>query len=100
MLRLPSLQIQIPVANVHSLGQNYPNPFENETNIPFTLWRAEKVNLTLFDVNGRMVKVLVNASKEAGKHTVSITAGSLSKGIYFYRIQAGDFTDVKKLIIW
>ena len=89
-----------PVANVHSLGQNYPNPFEKETNIPFALWRAEKVNLTLFDVSGRTVKVLVNASKEAGKHVVSFNPGSLSKGVYFYRIQAGDFTDVKKLIIW
>ena len=51
----------------YSLGQNYPNPFDNETSIPFTLSKAEKVNLTLFDGNGRMVKVLVNASKEAGQ---------------------------------
>ena len=70
------------------------------TNIPFTLSGAEKVNLTLFDINGRMVKVLVNASKDAGKHVVNFNAASLAKGVYYYRIQAGDFTDVKKLTIW
>ncbi|MEP7377460.1 MAG: Ig-like domain-containing protein, partial [Chitinophagaceae bacterium] len=84
----------------HSLGQNYPNPFNRGTNIPFTISKAEKVNLVLFDINGRAVKVLVNASKDAGSHTVNFDAGSLAKGIYYYRIKAGDFTGVKKLIIW
>ena len=70
------------------------------TNIPFTISKAEKVNLILFDINGRVVKVLVNASKDTGTHAVNFNAGSLAKGIYYYRIQAGDFTDVKKLIIW
>ncbi|MEP7375512.1 MAG: Ig-like domain-containing protein [Chitinophagaceae bacterium] len=84
----------------HSLGQNYPNPFDKGTKIPFTLSGAEKVNLVLFDINGRVVKVLVNASKDAGAYTVNFNAGSLAKGIYYYRIQAGDFNAVKKLIIW
>jgi len=54
----------------------------------------------LFDISGRVVKVLVNASKDVGKHAVNFNGGSLAKGIYYYRIQAGNFTDVKKLIIW
>jgi hypothetical protein len=87
---------------VHSrnLGQNYPNPFKRETNIPFSISKAEKISLLLFDINGRVVKVLVNASKDAGAYTVNFDAGSLSKGIYYYRLQAGDFNAVKKLIIW
>ena len=84
----------------HSLGQNYPNPFIYGTKIPFTLSKTEKVNLILYDINGRIVKVLINASKDAGRHAINFNAGSLSKGIYYYRIQAGDFTDVKKLLIW
>ena len=84
----------------NSLGQNYPNPFENETHIPFTLSATENVKLVLFDMNGRVVKVLVNASKDAGKHLVNFNAGSLAKGIYYYRIEAGEFTDIKKLVIF
>ena len=85
---------------INSLGQNYPNPFHKVTNIPFTISKVEKVNIVLLDISGRVVKVLVNASKDAGTHAVNFNAGSLTKGIYYYRIQAGDFTAVKKLIIW
>jgi hypothetical protein len=84
----------------HNLGQNYPNPFNVGTRIPFTLSKAEKVNVVLLDINGRVVKVVLNALKDAGAHTIDFNAGSMAKGIYYYRIQAGDFTDVKKLIIW
>ncbi len=89
-----------PAVYNYSLGQNYPNPFEKSTVIPFTLSRTERVKLVLYDINGRVVKVLVNASKDAGKHIVNLNAASLAKGIYYYRIHAGHFTDVKKLIIW
>ena len=84
----------------YSLGQNYPNPFTKRTNIPFTLPRAERVNLALYDVSGRIVKVLVDASRDAGSHNVNVNAGSLAKGIYFYKIQAGEFSEIKKLTIW
>ena len=85
---------------INSLGQNYPNPFYKVTNIPFTISKVEKVNIVLLDISGRVVKVLVNASKNAGSHTMTLHAGSLRKGLYYYRIQAGSFTAVKKLIIW
>jgi hypothetical protein len=82
-----------------SLGQNYPNPFNSQTTIQFILPKAENVNLSLFDVSGRVVKVLVNGSKEAGTHAINVNTGALTKGVYYYKIQAGDFTDVKKLTI-
>jgi hypothetical protein len=81
------------------LGQNYPNPFRNQTTIQYTLPQAGRVNLTLFDISGRTVKVLVNGTKEAGTHAVNVNTGSLTRGIYYYRMQVGDFTDVKKLTI-
>jgi hypothetical protein len=86
--------------DTYSLGQNYPNPFGKRTNIPFTLQRAERVNLVLFDLSGRIVKVLVNGSKDAGSHNVNFNAGSLAKGIYYYKMQAGGFSEIKKLTIW
>lgn len=81
------------------LGQNYPNPFQNETTIQYSIPQAGKVNVTLFDISGRAVRVLVNGSKEAGTHAISLNTGTLTKGIYYYRLQAGDFSDVKKLTI-
>lgn len=83
----------------YALGQNYPNPFTNSTTIQYTLPQASQVNLSLFDISGRIIKVLVNGSNDAGTHAISFSTGSLSKGVYYYRIQAGDFTDVKKMTI-
>jgi hypothetical protein len=83
----------------YGLAQNYPNPFNKATTLQFTVPKAEKVNLILFDISGRAVKVLVNGSRDAGTHTVNFNAGSLAKGIYYYRMQAGVFTAVKKLTI-
>jgi hypothetical protein len=82
----------------YSLGQNYPNPASNTTTIQYTLPKSGQVNLCLFDMNGKMIKVLVNAPKEAGTHALGFNIEMLSKGIYYYKIQAGSFTGVKKLI--
>ena len=81
------------------LEQNYPNPFRNETIFKFTIPRSAKVNLSLFDMNGRLVKVLVNESKESGAHAISFNAGSLSSGLYYYKLQTADFSAVKKTTI-
>lgn len=98
----PVTSVSGPNSNVYtnSLGQNFPNPFDQVTNIPFTIARAENVNLALFDMHGRLVRVLINGSKDAGQHIVHLDAASLAKGIYFYKLRAGDFTEVRKLIIW
>lgn len=91
--------IQQAVNFSNELQQNYPNPFRSETIIRYSLAKASKVNLSLFDINGRLVKVLVNGSKEAGAHSITVTAGSLTAGIYLYRIQTGNFTATKRLVI-
>lgn len=83
----------------NELRQNYPNPFSNETVIHFSLAKPAKVNLSVFDVNGRLVKTIINSSKEAGEHVVKINAGSLARGIYFYKLQSGNYSAVKKMII-
>ncbi|MEP7374352.1 MAG: DUF4082 domain-containing protein [Chitinophagaceae bacterium] len=83
----------------YGLHQNYPNPFTNETTIVFSLAKSSKVSLTLFDMNGRLMKVLVNGSKEAGTHTIRFNAGTLSKGLYLYKLQTGDYSAVRRMII-
>jgi len=82
-----------------TLEQNFPNPFSNETMVRFTLARRTKVNLSLFDMNGKLVKVLVSETKESGTHALNVHAGTLTSGLYYYKIQAGEFTAVKKMII-
>ena len=81
------------------LAQNYPNPFSHSTTIQYSLPSAAKINLSLFDMNGRLVKILVNGSKEAGTHSLVFNSGTLSNGPYFYKIQAGEFSATKKMII-
>jgi len=74
-----------------SLAQNFPNPFNPSTNIKFSLPRTENVQLSVYDVKGRMVRTLVNGSEEAGEHTVmwdgkDSGGNSVSSGTYFYRL--------------
>lgn len=80
-------------------SQNYPNPFNPVTTIEFTLPMREKVRLTLVNSLGQVVKELASSDYPAGKHQITLDASDLSSGIYFYRLQAGSFVDVKKLIV-
>jgi hypothetical protein len=82
-----------------ALDQNYPNPFRTETVIRFTLPQRAKVNLSLFDMNGRLVRVLLNESKESGTHAVTFNSGILTRGLYYYKLQTGELTAVKKMTI-
>ncbi len=83
----------------YSLSQNYPNPFNPSTQITYQLKSAQHVRLTVFDVTGREVAVLVDKMQNAGAHTVTFHADNLSTGVYFYRLKAGNFTNTKKMIL-
>lgn len=83
----------------YSLGQNYPNPFNGQTTVQFVLPQRENVLLTLHDANGKLVKVLVNGSKDAGTHAINIQSGVLSRGTYYYKIVAGEFINMKKMVV-
>ena len=89
----------IEIPNYYSLAQNYPNPFNPTTSIKFSVPTPEMVTLKIFDVLGREVAVLVNEMKQPGFHTVDFDASSLASGIYFYRIDAGQFTSVKRMVL-
>ncbi len=83
----------------YALYQNYPNPFNPTTSIEFALRSAGDVKLNVFDMNGRLVKEVVNNHLDAGYHTVEIDASDLAAGIYLYRLTTGDFTNTRKMIL-
>jgi hypothetical protein len=81
------------------LAQNYPNPFNPATTIKFSIPQGSIVSLKVFNALGQEVKTLVNGYKEAGYHSVIFDALELNSGIYFYRIEAGEFTEVRKMTL-
>ena len=83
----------------YSITQNYPNPFNPSTTISYALPKEEMVTIRVYDILGQVVKTLVNQSQSAGTHNVTFNANSLTTGIYFYSIQAGNFNQVKKMML-
>jgi photosystem II stability/assembly factor-like uncharacterized protein len=82
-----------------SLAQNYPNPFNPSTVISYQLPVNSVVSLKVYDVLGREVKALVNERQNAGNHSATFNASNLSSGVYFYRLQAGTYSQTKKLLL-
>jgi len=83
----------------YSLSQNYPNPFNPVTKINFDIPKQGLVNLKIYDVLGREVKVLVNEVKTPGTYSVDFNASEFASGVYFYRMESNGFIDVKKLLL-
>ena len=85
---------------IFSLSQNYPNPFNPITKINFALPNNANVKLVIYDVMGREVVRLVNNEfKQAGRYTVDFNGQNYASGVYFYRLEAGDFVQAKKMIL-
>ncbi len=80
-----------------SMDQNYPNPFNPTTTISYGIPDAGTVHLTVYDNLGREVATVVNEYKNAGYYQANFDAGKLSSGMYFYKLQAGNFTSIKKM---
>ncbi len=86
------------VTDEYVLYQNYPNPFNPTTRIDFDIPKRGLVILKVFDINGREIKTLVNEIKPPGTYEVCLNASKLPSGVYFYRMETDNFTDVKKMI--
>jgi len=82
-----------------ALHQNYPNPFNPVTHISFELPKQHHVKIEIYNIQGQRVKTLLNKTMLAGSHVVNFDASSLASGVYFYRIQAGEFQQVKKMVL-
>jgi hypothetical protein len=81
------------------LEQNFPNPFNPSTTVRYVLPVRSHVTLSVFNTLGQLVATLVNESREPGNHEVQFDANGFSSGVYFYRIQAGDFVQTKRLLL-
>jgi hypothetical protein len=81
------------------LGQNYPNPFNQNTRINYGIPKSGQVDLILYDLQGRPVKMMINTWKEAGNYIYDLNVSNLNKGVYLYKMHSGNFTAVKKLIV-
>lgn len=92
-------EVIIGVPDKFELNQNFPNPFNPSTVIRYALPVSGRVALSVFDVTGAEVVVLVNETKEAGSYEVRFDASGLSSGVYFYTLTSGEFTMTKKLVL-
>jgi glucuronoarabinoxylan endo-1,4-beta-xylanase len=81
------------------LKQNYPNPFNPTTTIQYSVPEFTDVRLNVYDVTGRLVKTLVHQGQSAGTYTVSFNATALATGVYFYKLQAGSYIQVKRMML-
>ncbi|HMQ80565.1 MAG TPA: T9SS type A sorting domain-containing protein [Ignavibacteria bacterium] len=85
--------------NEFSLAQNYPNPFNPSTKISFSLPKASELKIEVYSALGTLIKTIASGNFPAGKHTMNFNAGSLSSGVYFYKLTAGEFSETKSMIL-
>jgi type IX secretion system substrate protein/VCBS repeat protein len=83
----------------YHLSQNYPNPFNPSTTIKYELIRSMNVKIDIFNLIGQRIKTVLNKSMSAGTHEIEFNVNDLPSGIYFYRIEAGEFKKVKKMLL-
>jgi hypothetical protein len=82
-----------------ALQQNYPNPFNPSTTIRYSLPTTSTVQLEIFNTLGQQVALLQHGEQEAGYHEATFDGGGLSSGIYFYRLEAGEFVQTRRLLL-
>jgi hypothetical protein len=87
------------VGQDYQLFQNYPNPFNSTTHINFYLPEPVQVTLEIYNILGQKIETVLNQSMPKGPHEINFTLDSNASGLYFYRIEAGEFQDVKKMIL-
>lgn len=98
---------QLPVGIISSseipesfeLKQNFPNPFNPNTIIKYSVPEEGKITLEVFDINGQKVSTLVDEMKKSGNYEFDLNAGSLSSGVYFYKLTGRDFSSTRKMIL-
>jgi hypothetical protein len=82
-----------------ALGQNYPNPFNPETQIAFNLPQNSEVELSIYNVLGQKIATLINTEMAAGQHVMTWSADTMPTGVYFYTINAGEYTATKRMVL-
>jgi hypothetical protein len=94
-------EVTINLPTSYAVGQNYPNPFNPTTTIKYDIpvGTYGNTSIKVYDIIGREIATLVNETKEAGSYQVIFNASKLASGVYFYKLQSGSYTSVKKLVL-
>jgi len=87
------------IPNRYDLSQNYPNPFNPSTTIEFDLPKTSEVSLKVFNILGEKVATLLSGSLLSGSHSVEWDASNLASGVYLYRLQAGTYVEIRKMVL-
>ncbi|RPI73956.1 MAG: T9SS C-terminal target domain-containing protein [Ignavibacteriales bacterium] len=93
------VKVEYGIVKNYSLEQNYPNPFNPETLIKYTIPVSGRTVLKIYNVLGKEVGTLVNELKEAGSYEIKFNPEELSSGIYFYRLESGEYSKTRKMIL-
>ena len=103
---IPANEVTIDIENEDTglptefnISQNYPNPFNPTTQIEFAVPQTSNVTLKVYDVMGRLVQTLVDGNRSAGRYSVTFNANNLASGVYFYRMEAGSFVQMKQMML-
>jgi hypothetical protein len=93
------IEAEVAVPKHYELSQNYPNPFNPNTVISYSVSTASNVTLMVYNSLGQTIKVLEFGFKNAGNYSINFNASDLPSGIYFYKLEAGQFFQIKKMIL-
>ncbi len=93
------IEVKVNVPAVFALEQNYPNPFNPATSIKYSIPENQQVRLNVYNLLGQKVMTLVNGLQKAGEHEVSFNAANFASGVYFYKLEAGTQSSIKKMIL-
>jgi Secretion system C-terminal sorting domain len=84
---------------VYALNQNYPNPFNPVTNISYNLPKSSKVSLKVYDIKGQLISTLFEGNQNTGIYITQFDGSKLASGVYFYKLEAGDYKEVRKMTL-
>ncbi len=96
---ITGVQSEKQSASTFQLNQNYPNPFNPHTTISYQLPETSNISLAIYNINGRLIKKIVNEHQKAGSYQVRWNAENIGSGIYFYQIEAGEYSQVRKCMV-
>jgi len=94
-----AIEVDFGTPDKFELAQNFPNPFNPETAIRFSLPVAGSVKLTVYNLLGQEVKSLVNEYKESGTHIINFNASEFNNGVYIYKLEANGVTQTRKMTL-
>jgi len=94
-----SVEEEVSLASNYQLAQNYPNPFNPETTIKFDIPERSKVKLSIFNIEGQEIAVLVNDFRNAGTYSESFNGSNLTSGVYFYRLESNGHSTTKRMLL-